>query len=70
MTSYVIPNSPANYWPHDIRHMTNMQVTATKLNSTLGLVVDTHICVEGQVIYRRKEDDGDVHFKIVDDSGK
>lgn len=68
-TSYAIGGSPANYWLHDIRHMTNMQVAVTKLNSSLGLVVDTHVCIEGQVIYRRAEDDGDIHFKIADAAG-
>lgn len=68
-TSYAIPDSPANYWLHDIQHMTNMVVTITKTNPNLGLVVDTHVCIEGQVIYRRKEDDGDIHFKIVDANG-
>lgn len=68
-TSYAIPNSPANYWEHDIVHITNMIVTITKLNDKLGLVRDTHVCIEGQVIYRRKEADGDIHFKIVDANG-
>lgn len=69
-TSYAIPGSPANYWVHDIQHLTNMTVTIGKTDSTLGLVRDTHVAIEGQVIYRRKEDDADIHFKIMDAAGR
>jgi hypothetical protein len=67
--SYAIPGSPANYWLHDVAHVDNMTVAVGKKNPSLGLVVDTHVCVEGQVVYRRIEADGDIHFKITDPAG-
>jgi hypothetical protein len=68
-TGYLISGTTAIYWHRDIAHIDNMTVTVGKKNTALGLVIDTHIAVEGKVIYRRLEDDGDIHFKIIDAAG-
>lgn len=73
-TAYTVPGSPAPYWLKDIAHIANMAVTSTadaititRTNPKLGWVTETHICVEGYVVYRRLESDADTHFDLAAD---